>query len=103
MVFDVVKDLFLFSEWVSKARAYFRQNVPWALARAATQNKKVRIRYKGKEFLVSPYSYRKLKGGDALFAYDHRDHRTKSFYVSDIEGVYILGSHFRPRWEVELV
>jgi len=100
---DVVKELFGFEDWLWKTRQYFRQNVPEALARAATQRLKVIIRYKGKTYRVAPYSYRKLKRGDALYAYDFRDRRIKSFYVRDIDGVWVQRKKYRPKWEVELV
>lgn len=99
----IVKSLWDFDAWLWKTRPYFQQDVPSVLARAATQHKKVIIRYKGKTYRVAPYSYRRLKRGDALYAYDFQDRRIKSFYVGGVEGVWVQRKTFRPKWEVELV
>lgn len=98
-------------EWVFKAAPAIREDVEAALHEAASQKRKIILRYDKLDgtpgiYYVSPYSFRQHKRGTFFYGYDFDDGTIKSFFLPRIRHVVITSTKFRATqarpWKVEL-
>lgn len=93
---------------------YNKRSINLVIRESATEKTYMRMRYKKtstgktKDYTVAPYSFRYLRSQKtgrrrkALFAYDTRDNKIKSYYVKNIKSIQRTDAGFRPKWDVEI-
>ena len=73
------------------------------IAKAARENKVVRINYRKASgdtqiYNLEPYS---IRGGKYLFGYDQDEGQIKKFIIRNILSAKATTTEFEPQWEVE--
>ena len=85
----------------------FRSGIRETIIEAGKARKMIRMRYRGRDRDIEPYSFRykwakKGYAAEYFYGFDRtRGQTIKSFFLHQIQGVSILPKEFIPRWVVE--